>query len=298
MEQSKRQWILVGVLVALIAATGVVYLRGKGGTFLVTAENPSTPPDAMTILNKVPDLSFFLRPDFILLDEASVSVYAQQTLAIVTQGAVPVSPADATAGDMHVGGAILLTWQTPTFDPSISEAVVYRSDVSGTLGEVIARVKPASTIALKDSYVDRATADHPLVDNQTYYYTVRTVNAGGVESENTQQVPGLATDTTAPNSPTGVVLTNLQDGTLKIAWDIPEDDTSSLDIYRSLLPASIGELQLADVDPYLGEVIDTAITPEVVYYYTLVSKDAAGNTSSSLLYSSQGRSNPFEPFPI
>ena len=297
MGQSKRQWILLGILGALIAATGVVYLRGQGATFMAS-ETAGTEATGMTVLTKVPDLTFFLRPDVILLDENTVSAYAEQFPAIVTQGSMPVAPLNTNAVDMHVGGAILLTWQMPTFDPSIAEAVVYRSETSGELGEVIARVKPATAIALMDSYVDRATADNALVDGQTYYYTVRSVNAGGVESANTAQVPAIATDTTAPERPSGIVLANQQDSTLKISWSIPEDDTSSLDIYRSLLSSSIGELHLADVDPYVGEVVDTVITPEVVYYYTLVAKDAAGNASPSLLYASQGRSNPFEPFAI
>lgn len=89
----------------------------------------------------------------------------------------------ATAGD----GKVDLAW-TNTLDADFASAKIYRSEVSGTLGTVIASALTGTTYS-----------DTSVAGGTTYYYTVRSVDKGGNESTNTTQV--MATPTAAATTP-------------------------------------------------------------------------------------------------
>jgi len=79
-------------------------------------------------------------------------------------------------------GRIQITWTNPTED--FSRAKIYRSEMLGELGEI-----RASRI-LASEFLDTG-----VVDGRTYFYTVRSVDAAGNESENIGQAGAYAIGT-------------------------------------------------------------------------------------------------------
>ena len=73
-------------------------------------------------------------------------------------------------------GSVKISWKNPMKD--IDHSKVYRSDESGKIGKVIA------TVVISESFIDESE----FISGKLYYYTVRSVDTAGNESNNVNQV--------------------------------------------------------------------------------------------------------------
>ena len=98
----------------------------------------------------------------------------------------PEAPTSVKAASL-ANGKIRLTWINPKTD--FHDAIIYRSETSGSLGSVI-------FTDIRGSIVD----DSGLKNRVTYYYTVRAVDYSGNESANTTRVSAVANGTSIKES--------------------------------------------------------------------------------------------------
>ncbi|MBM2818225.1 MAG: Fibronectin type domain protein, partial [Parcubacteria group bacterium] len=93
----------------------------------------------------------------------------------------PLSPSSVSASVISnlqgkSPGKVKISWTNPLKD--IDHYKVYRSDEFGKIGKVLA------TVVISNSFMDESE----FVDGKPYYYTVRSVDSAGNESNNTDQV--------------------------------------------------------------------------------------------------------------
>jgi len=99
---------------------------------------------------------------------------------------IPAAPTNVVVSNPGTGDSLNISWVNPDSFDSIR---VYRStDETSGLGELI----------LDDS--TSSMTDSGLTKDTTYYYTVRSVNASGIESQNTDRHAGTPTDSTGEGS--------------------------------------------------------------------------------------------------
>jgi len=105
--------------------------------------------------------------------------------SVLTEEDTIPPPAPTLARTKALGeGRIQITWTNPTED--FSHAKIYRSEILGELGEIrVLRV-------LGSGFTDTG-----VVDGNTYFYTVRSVDAAGNESENANQAGAYAIGTSS-----------------------------------------------------------------------------------------------------
>jgi|GEM_PF-6626527 len=140
------------------------------------------------------------------------------------------------------------------------------------------------------------------------------------ESEYTNSVSGVPSDTIPPVAPTDVVVQNGGDGnSVVISWTNPLDsDFDYVKIYRSEVKGLLGQPIKTKRSEYIqttdGCVKQTTedqttsgapegdcfinmndLTDGNTYYYTLTSVDTSGNESPQRIISQVGRDNPFLP---
>ena len=107
------------------------------------------------------------------------------SFSVLTEEDTIPPPAPATIRTKALGeGRIQIIWTNPTED--FSYAKIYRSEMLGELGEIRASLV----------FVSEFT-DTGVVDGNTYFYTVRSVDAAGNESENTNQAGAYAIGTSS-----------------------------------------------------------------------------------------------------
>jgi chitodextrinase len=115
------------------------------------------------------------------------------------------------------------------------------------------------------SYVDTG-----LTNDTTYRYTLAAVDTHGNRSAESAPVPGTPTDLTPPAAPTGVTATP-GDGQVSLAWTANSEP--DLATYRVLRDG----VEIATVTG--TSYVDSAVTNDVAYTYTVVAVDTHGNRS-------------------
>jgi hypothetical protein len=115
----------------------------------------------------------------------------------------------------------------------------------------------------------------------------------------------VSADVIAPSAPANVVVSltevTAEDGTvipaLRITWTDPlEEDVAGFVLYRSTQFGTRGD-SLGELVTGNPEYIDTTAPRNTPVYYTLVSRDLAGNMSSDDFQSPvPGNLSPFTPF--
>jgi len=175
--------------------------------------------------------------------------FAIVAAADITPPAVPAGTSAVALGS----GDIKLTWKNPTSD--FSHTKIYRSATSTDLGKIIVAE------VLGEKFVDNVG----LVDGTLYYYTVRSVDPAGNESNNTEQVSATAIGTSGQKTsePSKEVTT------IELTKEVSVMGT----IARNLTVGSTGE----DVKTLQQLFVNEGVYPEalVTGYFGSLTKAAA-----------------------
>lgn len=115
--------------------------------------------------------------------------------------------------------------------------------------------------------------DSTAPSNQTYTYTVRSVDRAGNESANSPPLT-VYVDTIAPNAPTGVSAVGVSPQSIQITWNAAVDPNGGT-ITSYLVYRNGANQQLASGT----SLVDTGLTPSTTYTYTVVAYDSGSNAS-------------------
>ena len=165
-----------------------------------------------------------------LSKEGFANVPASPVQITTTGAPAPVRNLHASSGGLR---HIQLFWE-PSQDPTVKEYVIYRSQ---------SRDGPFTKIGIvsgrtQQTYVDKGQPSgysrHGILkDNSTYFYTVRTRNIVGVESENAPVVS--ATTKGVPRPPTQLQAFDRQPRKVPLSWTAPPDpEVVGYAVFRSL----------------------------------------------------------------
>jgi len=159
--------------------------------------------------------------------------------------------------------ALILSW-SPKRYYNLKGYNIYRSSISG-----VYPTSPVNTEVIKDTFF----LDNDLVEGNTYYYVVTSINESGKEGKRSKELMTLAG---RPMPPTGLVATSTKDK-ICLAWNHhPEKDVIGYKIYRKTEVGTyelIGTIGLAGLDTNL---CDKSYENGVVYYYAVSAVDDIG----------------------
>ncbi len=192
----------------------------------------------------------------------------------------PVTAVLATGNGLR---RILLSWE-PSPDPDVTGYTVYRANAPDDSFERIAEIDDRD----KQSYVDRGVARSyerygKLADDTTYYYTIRSRNNVGVESEDSEIVSAVTKG--APPPPENLKAISNQPRKISLSWTGSSDPhTKGYMIFRAMEQDGSFE-QIAGIDgreqqqyvdegSYLDPLHDNA-----TYFYKLQAVNVVGSSS-------------------
>jgi len=169
-----------------------------------------------------------------------------------------------------------LTWDRSPDDgigaDDVSHYNIYRSDINGEPWNYINQV--TADTSLSYAYIDVGTG---TADSTQWWYIVRAVDAGGLESANSNsaQEPGVTNNPpNAPSNPNPADDATNVDINADLSWtggDPDAGDTVEYDVYfgTSLTPSFVGTVTTETYNP---ETLDYS----TVYYWQIVSRDNHG----------------------
>ena len=138
---------------------------------------------------------------------------------IASADIVPPESPTSVVVTVSAPGKIKVDWKNPTND--VKHSKVYRSTVSGDLGKVVA------TVVITNSFID----EQGLENGKTYYYTVRSVDSAGNESNNISQISIV----------TSASFTSLAQANINAPLLLPPGQALKGEILRNLSVGSTGE---------------------------------------------------------
>ncbi|MEW9548179.1 glycosyl hydrolase family 18 protein [Nonomuraea sp. NPDC050783] len=183
----------------------------------------------------------------------------------VASGGGTDTTAPSVPGNLRSTGvtstSVSLAWNASTDNVAVTGYEVYR----GTT---------LVTTVTGTSYTDTG-----LTPETAYTYTVRARDAAGNRSAASTATTatttgGGGTDTTAPSVPGNLRSTGVTSTSVSLAWNASTDNVAvtGYEVYRgTTLIATVTETSY----------IDTGLTPETAYTYTVRARDAAGNRSAA-----------------
>jgi fibronectin type 3 domain-containing protein len=235
-----------------------------------------------------------LSQPFLELDVVDRDTSATQVEAQLFDSTNSPAVTDLTALNTRVGGEVMVYW---AFPEGVAMANVYRSSVGSE--ETLLGARVAEPLFFDDQ----------VENGEAYTYRVVSVVVDDTdttkefESSTSLEVVVTPVDLIAPHAPTDVRVATVDtdDGpALRIAWtNPPEKDTASLSIFRSTQFGTrgvfVGSVNVADDPVYT----DATAPKNTDVYYTVVSYDEAGNSSSGDFQSPlPGNAFPFTPFGV
>lgn len=278
-KHQRKQIILLGFSAVMLAATVILFLQvfKPNPAFLIGSFETEESLSQIVVF----PMEFFSDPKFAALKGRPTTPLAHQSEGLRVNPATPSAPLNITGEAMDVGAQAFLEWEAP-LGFADAEYRVYRSEVSGSLGEVVAETK-------KMSYLDEG-----LTNGSAYYYTVHTATESG-ESANAEQVSVYPDDKIPPAAPSNVTIAeNTEGGGVVISWVAPlDEDLASMNVYRSDAEGALGELIAGPLAE--NTYVDTTALENTVHYYTVTAVDQEGNESSTIVLPATGRDNPFLP---
>ncbi|MGA7911142.1 MAG: FG-GAP-like repeat-containing protein [Candidatus Dormiibacterota bacterium] len=178
--------------------------------------------------------------------------------SIRIDNAAPTVPAGLAASTTKKP-SVVLTWNASTDDIAVTGYTVYRG------GTMIATVG-GSTLTYEDTSV---------VNLSTYTYTVDAFDAAGKHSAQSAPISALIGDTTPPSVPTGLTATSGATANLTLTWLASTDNVgvTGYTVYRNGVP-------LNTTSGSTLSYVDTTVSGNTSYTYTVDAFDAAGNHSA------------------
>lgn len=205
-------------------------------------------------------------------DAVGKTGFATDTIEITSPIDLPPAVvAGLSAADVadDEGGAIRLTWTANT-EADLSMYRVYRS------------MSPDSGFEFLRSADVATFDDYDLSDGVPYYYVVTAVDTAGNESAFCDAVSATAIDNLAPSAPSSLSVVDVPDDggeALDVSWSAPsEDDVAG---YRLTMSTEGSSDQVFELDALTTSYRVTGLSAGVVYRFTIVAYDEAGNTSAS-----------------
>lgn len=195
----------------------------------------------------------------------------------------PAAPQNLVSenGDNFIG----LSWSLNS-EQDMFYYIIYRSLTDGFVpgaGDSIGSVL----------HPDTTFGDSSAINYTTYYYKVTAWDSSFNESDTSNQVSVMPTDTTSPYAPQNLTA---EDGQRKITlnWDFsPEPDIFRYVVYRSLVdistPTSSDSLAVTDAET--SAYIDSIVSVDSTHYYWIAALDSAGNLSA---FSNRAQAVPFD----
>ncbi len=182
----------------------------------------------------------------------------------------PAAPAGlAVAVPVSNGGSLNLGWNANTA-PDLAGYNVYRGTTSGGPYQ-----KVNSGLVATNAY-----ASTGLTNGVTYFYVITAVDASGNESARSAQASGVPVDNKAPAISN--VLAAPSSASAAISWNTDEPADSTVEYGTT---SSLG-VTAANASLVTGHNMSlTGLTNSTFYYYRVLSKDAAGNSSASVTQS-------------
>jgi len=122
--------------------------------------------------------------------------------------------------------------------------------------------------------------DRGVTNGETYYYMVKAVDSGGIESSRGNEVSALPAepDTTPPTAPSGLEI-SVEGNSINLDWmSNNEADLESYRVYRRT--ASVADYRALADNLTESEHSDLTAEDGNLYYYALTAWDASGNESA------------------
>jgi len=148
----------------------------------------TTPPAHGSLQGSAPNLTYTPDPGFTGTDSITFKLNdgSQDSNAGTLTISIKSVPSAVTVIPPSTNGQLTLTWTNPV-EPDFNHIHIYRSTVSGVRGTLIA-----------DNLIATTYTDTGLASLTTYYYTVRSVDTSGYESNNINQTAQKTLDATPP----------------------------------------------------------------------------------------------------
>lgn len=178
--------------------------------------------------------------------------------------AAPPAPNNTRAASSERGG-VLVRWERPTLGLVLNYDV-YRSTRAGSLGSRIAR-----EIAGEEFLDTKASV------NETYYYSVKSVDQSTVQSASGSIAIVVVKDLVPPPPPSNLRATVKDTGEVKISWTKPAGEKiTGYAVYRS---SSFGLLGDRRIQTAKTSYTEYSLPSGATYYYSVKAIDAGGNFS-------------------
>ncbi|MCW1929938.1 MAG: hypothetical protein KIH62_001315 [Candidatus Kerfeldbacteria bacterium] len=280
-----RELILLGLLFVFALITVYVSSSHSSKFGLLSEPIRQNFPAVVTQF----EIGVLEQPAFLSLDVQNGNIEeGEQFVAQVEDPRIPPDPLELNAFNTNTGTAIVLEWVKPASSLELF-INIYRAENSGVRTRIAEHVEGTTWI------------DTSVTAEASYTYEVSIATLADevwYESSGVLKAVVKAEDTINPLPPTDVVIVpdTLDDGTivLKVEWTQPENATE-VNVYRSSIYGNRGSLLGTVQTTEPGEYIDTSVIPNIQYWYTLVSVDAAQNMSSfDFVLPAPGNKNPFD----
>lgn len=237
----------------------------------------------------IAQVTFLVDGQAVNTDTTSPYSYAWNSAAIANGTHSVTAQATDTAGNSTTSTATSITVNnsvsctgTPTVPTNLSVTGTTASSI--TLGWTASTAATGCTMqgykifrngTLVTTSPTNSFNDTGLTPGTSYSYTVAAVDTSGHTSAQTAAVSGTpATDTVKPTVPTNLHTTLIGSNSVALAWTASTDNTAvaGYDIFRN--GTKVGTSTSA-------AYTDNALTPNTTYSYTVIARDAAGNTSAA-----------------
>lgn len=209
----------------------------------------------------VVDLSSFKR-SFVGSTNATALLYQKETLpAPPTPTIDTVPPSIPTGFKLNVisSSQIDLSWNASTDNIKVAGYCIFRNGVE---------------IGWTHSTTYQ---DKNLTPNTIYKYSIVSYDTSSILSGQTTELSGktlsVPSDSTKPQTPTGLLVTNINDTQLNLSWN-PTSDNIAVTGYN-VFRGGVGLIGKTAGTTFN----DTGLIPDTTYFYTVQAYDAAGNLS-------------------
>ena len=282
-KKSQKRNIILGATVAVLIVVTILVLT-LGSKTSNTNTEIGFQNDSIVKSSAIVDIdsTFFGEKDVVGLRDRSGQNYVEQTTGAPTDFQIIPAPKGVYMLNPQVGEKLILYWD---FNSRYTTVRIYRSESQEEKGELIAEISD------KNYYQDLG-----ITNGVYYHYTLISVGVNDQKSDDSIKLSGSPTDIFPPQSPVGIAVADLGDGSqIKISWlDSRDKDFAYIRIYRSQIEGELGTLILDEIVEG-NSYVDKNILEDVEYFYTVTAVDSSKNESEKSVLPVGGNSNPFQP---